>query len=421
MYGDGSRTKLNSHLLLWPVAILAVGLGLGFIVGAKGFLINYIPEKTIETIAGKRLPPDGVDFSPVWNAWQIIDDKFVPAAVATSTPIATTTKASNDERVWGMVTGLAGALNDPYTYFLPPAENKQFADDMSGSFEGVGMEIAVRDQVLTVVSPLKGSPAEKAGIKSGDKIFKIDGLETKGIDISVAVRHIRGPHDTVVTLSVLREGWTASREFKVTRDVINIPTITTKALPDGVFVIQLMTFGAQSPSLFRNALREFAESGDTKLILDLRGNPGGYLEAAVDMASWFLPSGKVIVTEDFAGHAQNIVHKSRGYNIFNQNLRMIILVDRGSASASEILADALRYYEKAEIVGVPTFGKGSVQELIDVTPETAIKITIARWLGPDGKQIPTTGLIPDVEAKMSDEDVKAKNDPQMDKAVELLK
>ena len=420
------QDESSGHLIqartafIWGFAVLAIGLAIGFAIGAKGYLIDYLPKSAAEAISGKSLPPDGVDFSPVWNAWKIIDDKFVPAAVATSTPIATTTKALYDERVWGLITGLAASLNDPYTYFLPPAENKQFSDDMSGSFEGVGMEIAVRDQILTVVSPLKGSPAEKAGIKSGDKVLKIDDLDTKGIDIAVAVRHIRGPHDTAVTLSVLREGWTGAREIKVTRGVINIPTIEARSRPDGIFIIQLMTFGAQSPSLFRDALRQFVESGGTKLIIDLRGNPGGYLEAAVDMASWFLPSGKVIVTEDFAGHAENIVHRSRGYNIFNQNLKMVILVDKGSASASEILADALRYYGNIKLVGVTTFGKGSVQELIDITPETAIKVTIARWLGPDGKQIPNTGLIPDVEVKMSDEEIKAKKDPQLDKAVELL-
>lgn len=418
---SGKRLIFIREAFLWGVVVAFIVFGAGFAAGAKGFLISYIPQRTIETITGKKLPPSDVDFSPVWSAWRIIDDKFVPAAVATSTPIATTTDASNDERVWGMIAGLAGSLNDPYTYFLPPAENKQFSDDMSGSFEGVGMEIAVRDKILIVVSPLKGSPAEKAGIKSGDKVLKIDDLDTKGIDISVAVRHIRGVHGTVVTLSILRDGWESPRDFKVTRDVINIPTIETKKLDDGTFVIQVMSFGAQSPALFRNALREFVQLGGAKLIIDLRGNPGGYLEAAVDMASWFLPTGKMIVTEDFAGHAQNIVHRSRGYNVFDSNLRIIVLVDRGSASASEILADALRYYRNAKLVGVTTFGKGSVQELIEITPDTALKLTIARWLGPDGEQIPNTGIVPDVEVKMTEEDVKAGNDPQMDKAVELVK
>ena len=182
-----------------------------------------------------------------------------------------------------------------------------------------------------------------------------------------------------------------------------------------------MSFTANSPDLFRNSLREFIQSGDDKLIIDVRGNPGGYLEAAVDMASWFLPAGKIVVSEDYAGHAQNIVHRSRGYNIFSENLKMVILVDRGSASASEILADALRHYGKAKLVGETTFGKGSVQELVEITSDTALKLTIARWLGPDGKQIPNTGIVPDVEVKMTEADTKAERDPQLDKAVELIK
>ena len=356
----------------------------------------------------------------MWKAWRTIDEKFVPAAVATSTRLATSTDEANRTRVWGMIQGLAESLGDPYTFFLPPKENEIFAEDISGEFSGVGMEIAVRDQVITVVSPLKGTPAERAGIKSGDRVLEIDGASTEGMDISTAVSRIRGPKGTQVALLIMREGFNAPRAFKVTREVINIPTVITTARPDGVFVIEIRNFTANSPTLFRSALREFVESGYSRLILDLRGNPGGYLEAAVDMASWFLPSGKVVVTEDYAGHAENIAHRSRGYDIFNENLRMVILVDRGSASASEILAGALRYHGIGEMVGDRTFGKGSVQELVEITSKTALKLTVARWLGPDGEQIPLDGIKPDVEVKISEEDIKAGEDPQLDKAVELL-
>lgn len=369
--------------------------------------------------------PEGVDFSPVWKAWGLIDEKFVPAAVSSTTPAATSTAKANQERVWGMIEGLAASLNDPYTYFLPPTENQEFAADMSGSFEGVGMEIAVKNGILTVVSPLKGTPADRAGIKSGDQILKIDGVDTKDIDTTTAVKRIRGPKGTAVALTVLRAGWTAPRVIDVTRDVINVPIVSTAsksatAATGDVFVISLATFTSNSPDLFRNALREFVLSGDTKLILDLRGNPGGYLEAAVDIASWFLPSGDVVVTEDYDGHAGNIVHRSLGYDIFNKNLRMVILVDHGSASASEILADALRHWGIATLVGTNTFGKGSVQELVEITPDTALKVTVARWLGPDGTQIPTTGITPDVQVDVTDADIEAGKDPQMEKAIEIL-
>src|SRR3989338_1410120 len=301
------------------IGALVLGLVIGYWAGGR----------RASSVGAAAEQPAGVDFSPVWKAWNIINEKFVPAAVATSTPVATSTEALHQERVWGMITGLTGALNDPYSYFLPPSDNKLFSEDMSGSFEGVGMEIAVREKVLTVVSPLKGSPAEKAGIRSGDKILKIDGTDTQGIDISAAVKKIRGPGGSAVTLLVLREDWTDAKEIKVTRGVIDVPTITTESLPGNVFLISLMNFTSNSPDLFRSGLREFIQSGNDKLIIDLRGNPGGYLEAAVDMASWFLPTGRIVVTEDYAGHAQNIVHRSRGYDIFNQNLKMVVLVDRG--------------------------------------------------------------------------------------------
>lgn len=394
------------------IAALVIGFGTGF----------YTERELVSRGIGGAIvsdAPEGVDFSPVWKAWRIIDEKFVPAAVSSTTPIATTTKDKNDERVWGMIAGLAGSLEDPYTFFLPPQENEQFAQDMSGAFEGVGMEIAVKDEVLTVVSPLKNTPAERAGIKSGDKVLKIDGKDTKGLDTNEAVKRIRGPKGTQVILTIEREGWTGAREIEVTRDVISVPIVETVVKGD-VFVISVATFTANAPELFRAALREFVLSGKQKLVLDLRGNPGGYLEAAVDMASWFLPTGKVVVSEDYDGHAPTVVHRSLGYDVFNKNLKMVILVNKGSASASEILADALRHYGIATLVGTNTFGKGSVQELIDISPGTSLKITVARWLGPDGEQIPLEGIVPEVIVEVKEEDVKDGKDPQMEAALKQL-
>lgn len=394
------------------ILIAVVGFGAGFFAGHSALVRG--------SALSEASAPAGVDLSPVWKAWNILNDNFVPAAVATSTPIATSTEELNRQKVYGMISGLAASLGDPYTFFLSPVQNTQFSSDMSGAFEGVGMEIDVKDQVLTVVSPLKGTPSEKAGIRAGDLVLKIDGVSTQGMDVTNAVHRIRGPKGTSVALTILRSGWDAPREIKIIRDVINVPVVTTTARKDGIFVIQLSTFTANAPDLFRKGLREFVQSGDTKLILDLRGNPGGFLDGAVDIGSWFLPSGDVIVTEDYAGHAANVVHRSLGYDIFNKNLKMVILVDKGSASASEILADALRNYGIAKIVGTNTFGKGVVQELFPVTSDTSIKVTVARWLGPDDKQIPHDGLVPDVMATTSEELIKAKKDVQLDKAVEVV-
>lgn len=409
----GSRTFTWRAVVAGGILLAAVGFGVGLYIGTSH-------SAQVARLAHSSDEPQDVDFSPVWHAWSLLNENFVPAAVATSSPIATTTEALNQQKVYGMISGLAASLNDPYTFFLPPVQNAQFTADISGSFQGVGMQIDIRDGVLTVVSPLKGTPADRAGIKAGDQILKIDDSSTTGLDVTTAVQKIRGPKGTVVTLTLLRDEWGSQREIKVTRDVINVPVISTTARKDGVFVLALMEFTSTSPDLFRNALREFVQSGDTKLVLDLRGNPGGYLEAAVQAASWFLSTGAVVVTEDYAGHQQNVVHRSYGYDVFNSNLKMVILVDGGTASASEILALALRSQGIATLVGTNTFGKGVVQELFPITPDTSLKVTVARWLGPDGEQIPHGGIKPDVVVRVSDDDRKAGKDPQMDKAVELL-
>lgn len=405
------KNNATRSAIIVGIVALIVGFALGSVFVTNG-------ESTLGGFYGT--PPEGVDLSPVWKAWRAIDEKFVPAAVSTTTPVASSTSEANQERVWGMIQGLAGSLGDPYSFFLPPAENEIFEEDISGEFQGVGMEIAVRDQVLTVVSPLRGTPAERAGIKSGDRVLEIDGESTSGLDIGTAVAKIRGPAGTQVTLLIMREGFETPREFEVTREVINVPIVTTEARDD-VFIIEVASFTANSTNLFRSALREFAESRSRHLILDLRGNPGGYLEASVEMASWFLPSGRVVVVEDYGDNAEDIVHRSRGYNVFNDNLRMVILVDRGSASASEILAGALRHYGVAQMVGDRTFGKGSVQELIEITPDTALKLTVARWVGPDGEPIPLEGLAPDVEVEITEEDIEAGRDPQLERAIEIVR
>lgn len=364
------------------------------------------------TFSNGTLQPAVIDFSPLWKAWNAINEKFVPAT--------TTDSVTDEDKLYGTIQGLAGSLGDPYTVFLPPEDSEIFEDDISGNFEGVGMEIGIRDNILTVIAPLKGNPAERAGIRAGDKVVKIDDITTEGMTIDRAVKLIRGEGGTAVLLTILREGESELLEIEVIRGVIQIPTIETELRKDGVFVIKLFNFSAISANLFRESLREFIETGTDKMLLDLRGNPGGFLEAAIDMASWYLPAGKVVVTEDFGENAKPRIHRSKGYNIFNDKLKMAILVNQGSASASEILAGALSQHGKATLVGERTFGKGSVQELVKITPDTSLKITIARWLTPNGASISDGGLTPDVEVELTVEDFEAGLDPQFDKAVELL-
>lgn len=396
-------------------ALLTVGALIAFAFYNVGFRAG---ERALSPIAIGIENPDSrdeaqVDFAPFWKAWNILNEKYVPAST-------TQKSVDSQEKVWGAIQGLAESLNDPYTVFFPPVESEIFASDIRGNFEGVGMEVVAQDGAITVIAPLKNSPAFRAGILAGDRIIKIDGKETSALTTEDAVSLIRGPKSTEVTLTIFRNGNKAPFDVSVVRDVIDIPVINTKELPGGVFIIELYSFSAQSPNLFRSALREFILSGNDKLILDMRGNPGGYLEAAIDMASWFLSSSKVIVREDFGGNKEEEVYRSRGYDVFRDDLKFVILVDKGSASASEILAGALREHGRAKLVGETTFGKGSVQELVDITPETSLKVTVARWLTPNGLSISEKGIEPDFVVKYTAAEREAGKDPQLQKALEIL-
>ena len=407
--------------------ILLLIIGGAFFFGYQQGGKHISAELTITELQNKDTgQPEQVDFSSFWQAWNIINEKFVTTATSTTA----------QEKVYGAIEGLAKSLGDPYTVFFPPEESKAFETEISGKFEGVGIELGIKDNILSVVAPLKDTPAFRAGIKSGDKIIKINDTLSADMTVEAAVKMIRGPRGTEVRLTIAREGKNEPLEIKIVRDVINIPTIDTEIKQvvaadgsdgsnnpwvNGIYVIKLYNFSANSSNLFRDALRSFIESGTHKLILDLRGNPGGYLEAAVDMASWFLPTGKVVVSEEYAKGTEPTIHRSRGYNIFNDTLKMVILVNEGSASASEILAGALREQNIAKLVGEKTFGKGSVQELVKITPDTSLKLTIARWLTPLGHSISEEGLTPDYLVKISTKELEAKRDPQMDKAVEILR
>ncbi len=395
------------------VAVIAGSFFVGNYYGTSH--AQVFPDSTASVVNKDMGKPGNVDFAPFWEAWNILSEKYV------ATHKGATGAITDQDKVWGAIKGLTESLGDPYTTFFPPQEAKEFQSQIAGNFEGVGMEVGMKDGIVTVIAPLKNSPSEKAGLKAGDHILQINATSTANISIDEAVRLMRGPKGSTVKLLILSPNDTRPREISIVREVINIPTIDTKARKDGIFVISLYSFSENSATLFRNALQEFVKSGDSKLVLDLRGNPGGYLDAAVDMASWFLPADKVIVKEDSGGHGDDFVYNSKGYNAFaNKKIQMMILVDGGSASASEILAGALQEHGIAKLVGTKTFGKGSVQQLVNLTPETSLKITVARWLTPNGKSISEQGLAPDVEVKITEDDITKQNDAQFKKAIELL-
>ncbi|MCI0620017.1 S41 family peptidase [Candidatus Wolfebacteria bacterium] len=401
----------SKHVMSGVVAtlVLLAVFYLGVVVGERRVPAIGQVQELSGTETGM---PEGVDFSPFWKTWNTLDEKFVST---------TGTTTSAQERVWGAISGLVDSLGDPYTTFFSPAESAFFEEEITGNFAGVGMEIGEREGVLVIIAPLKNSPAERAGIRSGDAVIQINGMSAAELTVDEAVTHIRGELGTEVTLTLLREGRVTPFDVTIIREIIHIPTIETGARQDGIFVIRLFNFNATAPDDFRQALREFVLSGDKKLILDVRANPGGFLDGAISIASWFLPAGKVVVYESFDGKGvERETRRSRGYNIFSDELQMIVLIDRGSASASEILAGALREHGVARLVGTQTFGKGSVQELIKITPETSLKVTVAEWLTPDGQSISDGGLEPDVVVERTLDDVEQGRDPQMDMAVRLL-
>src|SRR3989344_1110773 len=273
---------------------------------------NRPPIEKITDVSGKETAVEtDTDFSPFWKVWNKIDEKY-PAP----------TDASDQERVYGAIRGLVDSLDDPYSVYFDPEETKSFEEDIAGNFEGVGMEVGLKNHILTVIAPLKDTPAYRAGIKSGDKILKIDDALTAGLSVEEAIKLIRGTKGTSVTLTISRETASKPQEIKIVRDTINIPTLDTELRSDKIFVIRLYSFSANSTKLFRNALREFANAKTDKLLLDLRGNPGGYLSAAIDMASWFVEGGKIIVTEDYGGEKKAGGYRSPGYYVVKDKIKI---------------------------------------------------------------------------------------------------
>lgn len=366
------------------------------------------------------------DLAQFWRAWEMLDQNFVQSGSSTI--------PTDQEKIYGAIEGLTESYGDPYTVFLPPADAKAFNEEISGSFSGVGMELGIRDGALTVIAPIKGTPADRAGVLSGDIVLAINGKAAREMPVEEAVKLIRGEKGTTVELVFERKGVAEPIVRPIVRETITVPLIVTRtegaststasaggAGTGDVFIIEMYSFSANSPELFRNALRDFIKSGKTKLILDLRGNPGGYLEAAVQMASYFLPVGDIIVTEDYKGNRDNTAHRSLGYNVFaGRNLDMAVLINEGSASASEILAGALQQHGVAKLVGKKTFGKGSVQQLLELGNGAELKVTVAHWLTPNGTSISAGGLTPDIEAERTPEDRTNKKDPQLDAAKKWL-
>ena len=401
--------KKYTKVYIIAVALLIVGAS--FFIGTwYGYNNRPAVEKVLNVI-GQKPPPqlNDVDFNVFWDVWSRLEDKYVDKS-----------KIDRKDLVYGAASGLVRALKDPYSEFLPPQETKQFQEDIKGSFDGIGAEIGIRKEVLTIISPLKGSPAERAGLKGGDKIFKINDTATGDLTLDEAVRLIRGPKGSEVRLTILRDSFDKIKEFKITRDTIRIIILTTEKKSDGIFVIKLNHFTQNAASEFRGAVQEFYQSGSKKLILDVRNNPGGFLTVAIDIASWFLPPGEV-VTKERVAEGEREIYRSAGYKLL-EKVPTVVLMNEGSASASEIVAGALRDVRGIKLVGTKTFGKGSVQEVVPLASGSSLKITVAKWLTPKGVEINGKGLEPDIKVELPKDEKKAEEkDWIMEKGIEVLK
>jgi carboxyl-terminal processing protease len=362
--------------------------------------------------SSKPTVTEDVDLTEFWKVWNLLDEKFVSSS--------STKKVSKQEKLEGAIAGLVRSYGDPYTVFFKPTDASSFQDEISGNFGGVGMEVGQRNSLITVIAPLPHTPAEAAGIVAKDVIVKIDGKVTEGMDVDEAVRLIRGEVGTKVKLTIYREGEVGMLEKEVTRAKIDIPTTATEKKGD-VFIISLYSFNAVSEQKMNEALDEFVKSGAKKLILDLRGNPGGFLQSAVAIGSRFIEGGKVIVSENFGDGKPGDVYRSSGKTLGDKMPKeMIVLIDGGSASASEILAGALQEHSVAKLLGAQSYGKGSVQELVDLDSGSSLKVTIARWFTPNGVSISLAGLTPDIIVPRTPQQVVDKIDPQMDAALKWL-
>jgi carboxyl-terminal processing protease len=356
----------------------------------------------------KVCPPEEIDFSLFWEAWYKLQEKFVNEE-----------KLNTQEMIYGAISGMVKSLDDPYTVFLKPEESKRFIEDVKGTFEGVGMEIGIKKGQLQVISPLEGTPAQRAGLRAGDKILKINGTSTIDMTIEEAVTFIRGPKGTEVTLTIFREEWEKPKEFKIVREIIKVPSLKWELKNNDIAYIKLYHFTEKAGWDFNKAAIEILNSPAKKIILDLRNNPGGYLEVAQDIAGWFLERGQVVVIEDF-GEGKQKEYKARGNGLLFSH-PLVILINQGSASGAEILAGALRDNRGILLIGEKSFGKGSVQELEKLTEGSSLKITIARWLTPKDELITDKGLEPDIKVEMTDEDFEQERDPQLEKAIEMIK
>jgi carboxyl-terminal processing protease len=420
------KKKFWLYLLAGLLAIIlltgtfSTGMFLGGVLAADGneVSIEDIPLALPSLTPGRQEPAadtpqaaEPVDreelFEPFWQSWDIVHDQYVDQPL-------------DDEALMrGAIRGLMEALGDQHSSYMDPDQYRQANIPMEGEYEGIGAWVDTNTEYLTIVSPMPDSPAEKAGLKPGDQIIAIDGEDMTGIDGNLVIRRVLGPAGTKVTLTIFREEAEEPFDVVVERANIVVPSATGEMLADGIAYVKIYTFGDNTMDELRSALEELLAQEPAGLVVDLRNNPGGALRTAIEVASEFVGEG-VIMYEEYGDSTRDTFQAMRGG--LATEIPLVVLINEGSASASEIVAGAIQDHERGLLVGMTSFGKGSVQNWIPLKDDQgAVRVTIARWLTPDGRTIHEQGLEPDVVVELTEEDVAAERDPQLDKAIELLK
>lgn len=387
------------------LALAALIFNAGFFYGQNQ--IPFVgPIKIINQEVGQ---PKDLDFSLFWDAWRLVEQKYAGG------------KIDKEKMFYGAIHGMANSLGDPYTVFMDPAQTKEFASELEGSFEGIGAEIGIEDGLITIVAPLEDSPAQKAGLEPMDKVLKINGKSTAEMTVYDAVSEIRGAKGTVVALTIIRGREEQPREINVTRDTIIVKSVKLKfdaADSKKIAILEISQFGDSTFNDTLLAADQILKEDAKGIVLDLRNNPGGYFDKAVDIAGLFLPNGKIVTIKRSSEGDENYFSSGSAKLA---KIPIVILANEGSASASEILAAALKDNQKIRIIGKKTFGKGLVQDVEKLKDGSSMKITIAEWLTPLGKNINKEGIAPDIEVELTAADHEAKKDLQLDKALRLIR
>ena len=418
MPSKGIRVVLGVFIgLILAGALLTTGAAVGVMLPrvAPG-LIPWAGTLAPEPQASSLSPPTAgatptpVDretlLAPFWEAWDIVHNEFVDQPI------------DDLALMRGAISGMLASLGDEHTGYMNPEEYRQANIPLEGEYEGIGAWVDTDAEFLTIISPMPNSPAERAGLKSGDEIVGVDGQDVTGLDGSLVIRRVLGPAGSHVVLTVRRQGEAEDFDVDVLREKITVPSVESRMLDEGVAYVRLYSFSEGTDRDLRRALTDLLAQDPKGLILDLRGNGGGFLSSAVDVTSEFVDSG-IILTERY-GDGREDTYSANGNGVAT-DIPMLVLVDAGSASASEIVAGALQDLGRAQLVGETTFGKGSVQNWRALSADGgAVRVTIARWYTPNGRTIQDSGLTPDVAVELTQDDIDAKRDPQLDRAVALL-